>query len=391
SFLSPFSFHHSTHTFQYTGTSTTPRWPSPAYQNLTGNVLPTFLSFSSYPPFPTPPNSPNQPFPTLQETHEYLRMFAAPFVASGKIKLNTEVVRVEELPPVEGGDTGGWKVILRDWGNDKQGEEREEHWDAVAVAVGWYDNPVWPSTPGLDILRDKGVAKHAKEWRGAKGYEGKKILIIGNANSSNDIAAHLAPVARVPIYQSQRREPWFLFKSLPDARIHKVSPVARYEYTPSGHVVAHLEDGRVLEGVDYVLVGTGYRPSPKFIYLLPHPPSSSTKVEPVPLIPTPAPSPARIPNLHRLILHAHNPTLSFIGAAHSYTPFITADLISTWLAFAWSFPELSLYPPSIEQRLVFEQERLKKMEERRKGREGIRVRWLCLVFLARMRMSMSGR
>ncbi|KAF8989762.1 hypothetical protein BDQ17DRAFT_421682 [Cyathus striatus] len=217
----------------------TPHWPSPAYPNLTGNVLPTFLSFSSYPPFPTPPHSPNQPFPTLQETHEYLCTFAAPFVASGEIKLNTEVVRVEELPPVEGGDTGGWKIILRDWGNDKQGEEREEHWDAVVVAVGWYDNPVWPSTPGLDVLRDKGVAKHAKEWRGAKGYEGKKIVIIGNANSSNDIAAHLAPVAHVPIYQSQRREPWFLFKSLPDARIHKIPPVARYEYTPSGHVVAH--------------------------------------------------------------------------------------------------------------------------------------------------------
>ncbi|KAF8989751.1 hypothetical protein BDQ17DRAFT_1372842, partial [Cyathus striatus] len=346
-----------------TNETSTPHWPSPAYPNLTGNVLPTFLSFSSYPPFLIPPNSPNQPFPMLQETHEYLRTFAAPFVASGKIKLNTEAVRVEELPSPLSAEVngGGWKVVLRDW-------KREEHWDAVVVAVGWYDNPVWPSTPGLDILCDKGVAKHAKEWRGAKGYERKKILIIGNANSSNDIAAHLAPVAHVPIYQSQRREPWFLFKSLPDARIHKVSPVVRYEYTPSGHVSAYLEDGTVLEGVDYVLVGTGYRPSPKFIYLLPHLPPSTTKVEPVPLIPTPAPSPTRIPNLHRLILHAHNPTLSFIGAVHSYTPFITADLVSTWLAFAWSFPELSLYPPSIDQRLVFERERLKKMEERRKGK-----------------------
>ncbi|KAF8991590.1 hypothetical protein BDQ17DRAFT_1413663 [Cyathus striatus] len=144
------------------------------------------------------------------------------------------------------------KINVKRRYNNKQGEEREEHWDAVVVAVRWYDNPVWPSTLGLDILREKGVAKHAKEWRGTKGYEGKKILIIRNEDSSNDIAAHLAPVAHVPIYQSQQREPWFLFKSLPDAHIRKVFLVVRYEYTLSGHVSACLEDGSVRGGELYV-------------------------------------------------------------------------------------------------------------------------------------------
>ncbi|KAF8980870.1 hypothetical protein BDQ17DRAFT_1438731 [Cyathus striatus] len=265
-------------------------------------------------PLPTVPNN----RATKAALHSFTVSLRAMLCASG-----SRVRVVEVYPPL-------------DW----LGEEREEHWDAVVVAVRWYDNPVWPSTLGLDILREKGVAKHAKEWRGTKGYEGKKILIIRNEDSSNDIAAHLAPVAHVPIYQSQQREPWFLFKSLPDAHIRKVFLVVRYEYTLSGHVSACLEDGSVRGGELYV--------------------------ELVPPIPTPAPTPARIPNLHRLILHAYNPTLSSISAAHSYTPFITANLISTWLSFAWLFPELSIYPPSIEQRLVFGQEPLKKMEERRK-------------------------
>ncbi|KAL1698743.1 hypothetical protein EV121DRAFT_274224, partial [Schizophyllum commune] len=89
--------------------STTPRWPSPAYPGLIGNVLPEYLSYSDYPPFPTPPGHPEQPFPTLQETYEYLKGFANS-LEPGRIRLNTEVVRVVEkdgpVPSKDGGN--GW-------------------------------------------------------------------------------------------------------------------------------------------------------------------------------------------------------------------------------------------------------------------------------------------
>ena len=136
---------------------------------MIGNVLPEFLSFS-YSPFPEPPR-PHQPFPTLAETHEYLRGFAEPFLKSGAIRLNTEVVAVQELA-----DQAGWKVVLKDWGLGVEPTEEEEVWEAVVVANGWYDNPVWPQTEGIHELARLGLANHAKTYRGPTGYAGKVSL-----------------------------------------------------------------------------------------------------------------------------------------------------------------------------------------------------------------------
>jgi cation diffusion facilitator CzcD-associated flavoprotein CzcO len=132
-----------------------------------GNVLPEFLSFSGH-PFPPPPTSPDQPFPDLIQTQSYLRKFAEPLFTTGKIRLNTEVVAVEQIGP-----DGGWKVVLKDWTDQGKGREIEERWDAVVVATAWYDNPNWPETEGLEELRRKGIAKHAKIWDGPEEFKGK--------------------------------------------------------------------------------------------------------------------------------------------------------------------------------------------------------------------------
>lgn len=147
-----------------------PRWPSPAYPGLVGNVLPQYLGFSGF-PFPERilKERSHQPFPTLTETHEFLRSFADPFIKKGNIRLNWEVVKVEEDTKSE----GGWEVHLRNWNEDANGKDCVETWDAIVVAVGWYDNPVLPDTDGLDVIKAKGCAIHAKDWRGPKEYENK--------------------------------------------------------------------------------------------------------------------------------------------------------------------------------------------------------------------------
>jgi len=61
-------------------------------------------------------------------------------------------------------DGQGWEVALRDWTSaDGMVVER---WDAVVVATAWYDNPKWPDTPGLEKLKENGIARHAREWKG---------------------------------------------------------------------------------------------------------------------------------------------------------------------------------------------------------------------------------
>ncbi|KXN92673.1 Thiol-specific monooxygenase [Leucoagaricus sp. SymC.cos] len=319
-----------------------PRWPSPAYPGLIGNVLPEYLSFSRF-PFPTCQNQ-NQPFPTLLETHNYLRDFAEPFIKDGKIKLNIEVTRVEE---VKGG--GGWNVEVTDW-NIPGGKKRVEHWDAVVIAVGWYDHPVWPDIPGLDTLREKGLAQHAKFYRGPQGYEDKRVFIVGNANSGNDIAAHLAPIAQTPVYQSIRRPAFGGFPSLPDDRIKMVSPVTRFELssseTPDTVITAHLQDGSTIPNIDFIHIATGYKPNPDFIHVFN--PSQTPNSEVMRLVDqNPQPETGtRIPSLHRHILYAYNPSLAFIGSPMSFTPFTIGDISSLWLSLIWSLQIPLLSPPT---------------------------------------------
>nr|GAT43835.1 predicted protein [Mycena chlorophos] len=317
------------------------RWPSPAYEGLVGNVLPEFLSFSAHPHFPEPPSTKDgQPFPSLTETQEYLRAFAAPLLAAGRIRLGLEVLRVEELQQRE-----GWRVLLR----DRDGKDVEEQWDAVVVAVAFYDNEAYPDTPGVDTLRENGLTTHCRTWRGPQGYDGKRVLVVGNANSGNDIAAQLAPVASA-VYQSIRRPNFPGFPSLPDERIARVKPVVEYTVGDDSKTAqARLADGSVLGALDCVIFATGYYPHPSFVYV---------RAADDTLAPLVGPTHRHIPALHRYTLYAFNPSLAFVGTAvASYTPFTIADICSTWLALAWSTTAPISYPTSRKELLAFEQQR----------------------------------
>ncbi|KAF7343853.1 hypothetical protein MSAN_01966600 [Mycena sanguinolenta] len=343
-------------------TSAAPRWPSPAYPGLIGNVLPEFLSFSAFPPFPEPISTiSGQPFPSLSETHTYLRAFASPLSSQGKIRLNTEVCTVEELR-----EQTGWQVRMRRWNLDGSAEDFSETWDAVVVAIACYDHPVFPNTPGIAQLRKLGLARHAQTWRGPDGCQGKRILVIGNANSGNDIAAQLAPVASA-VFQSIRRPNFPGFPSLPDPRIARVAPVQQYiinQLDEVDVVDAHLTDGTVISNLDGVVFGTGYCPFPDFVRVFNR---ADTQQTLVPIV-TADTIPSRVPDLHRYMLYAHNPTLAFVGTAvASYTPFTIADICSTWLALAWT--GAIAYPTTPDGLLAFEAERLAAVAAARKEME----------------------
>lgn len=170
--------------------STRPHWPSPAYRDLKGNVYPSFLEFSDA-PFPPPANG--EPFPTLAETHAYLLRFAEPL--RSRIRLNTEVVKVEEqVAPGSGagagavmgageGQYGGWEVTLREWDpalGVQMGRRVTKRYDAVIVAAGWYDTPLYPATEGIELAKEMGFVHHAKWYRDTSWYEGKRVVVVGN-------------------------------------------------------------------------------------------------------------------------------------------------------------------------------------------------------------------
>ncbi|KAJ6585775.1 hypothetical protein B0H19DRAFT_1110723 [Mycena capillaripes] len=344
-----------------------PFWHSPAYPALVGNVLAEYLSFSHH-PFPEP-ESKIHPYPSLADTYAYLRRFAGPFLASGKIRLSTEVLWVDELP-----DARGWSVTTRDWRAGKDGEVNVEIWDAVVVATSWYDFPVWPeSTPGLAAARAAGLATHAQTWHGPVGYEGKRVVVVGNANSSNDIVAQLKSVAKAPVYRSIRRQGLRRFAFLPDPRVIDAPPITRYIVKSTGKLDLEFLDGSTLTDIDAVVLGTGYSAaSAPFVRVL-QPPVPSEKTQMLTPLTSAHTSPPRIPSLYHHILYAPTPTLAFIGAVMSYTPFTLADVASTWLALFFN-GRLPI-PASLPARLAGENARLEKVARfredgaQREGRE----------------------
>ena len=126
-------------------------------------------------------------------------------------------------------------------------------------------------------------------WRGPEGCEGKvskppfrdgdslahiliaRLLVVGNGNSSNKIAAYSVPLAKSPVYQSIRRPAFPGVPSLPDQRIVMVAPVAKYivKSTPEGNKIdVKLADEMDILDIDMMQVGTGYKSFPEFIYIL---------------------------------------------------------------------------------------------------------------------------
>ncbi|KAK7018276.1 thiol-specific monooxygenase [Favolaschia claudopus] len=407
----------------------TPRnyWPSPAYPALIGNVLPEYLSFSGH-PFPTLPSAQHpthpQPYPTLAETHAYLKAFAAPYLEKGVIWLEREVVEVDEVEGAEGeGEDGregkGWMVRVRDWRGGGHGEVTVERWDAVVIATAWYDFPVWPAIPGLAEAREAGMATHAQTWHGPGGFEEKRTLVIGNANSANDIVAQLkllpSSTPSAPVYRSTRRPALRRFAFLPDKRVRDVPPVVRITITSAygageddkedkdeeekseRKLTIELRSGEILQGIDKVVLGTGYSAAAApFVRALrdhsasspppsPSPSSSSSPSSSRPLpssipksalkplypLTTAHTSPPRIPALYNHILYAPNPSLAFVGAVMSYTPFVLGDLVGWWLSLVWQ-GRIAI-PATIGERLEGERGRVERVRGMRAGEENEEV------------------
>lgn len=285
------------HNSSTTSSSSPPAWPTPAYEGLVGNVLIPLLRFSAM-PFPEPADG---LFPSALETHQYLLDFAAPM--RSHIRTSQEVTSVT---PVYTSPSASptWTVESRDW--TRAGHPTTTHWDAVLVCPGAFDQPYWPPTPGLAALRatHPSLVMHAKTYPGPRPFAGRhnRILVVGNANSANDIAAHLAPLNSGPLYRAIRHPS--LFAHLPDPRITDMPPLASLSPSPDGTTAtATLTDGRTLQGLTTIIFATGYTYA--FPYL--HTPSPIARH-------------GAVPNLHLATLHAQHPTLALLGLSVASNP-----------------------------------------------------------------------
>ena len=170
-----------------------------------------------------------------------------------------------------------------------------------------------------------------------------------------------------------------------------VSPVVRYSVHDTSPAKASvcLEDGTVINDLDVVLCGTGYYPFPDFVKVFKRPEIhsepgygyASTLLEPnahekpsgvnnppehLPVV-VPETRPRRMPHMHRLSIYAPNPSLAFVGTVMTYTPFTTADIVSSYVALVFSH-KLPI-PTSTWDRLQYERDRLDLVKSRLVGVE----------------------
>ncbi|QRN93161.1 alpha/beta fold hydrolase [Archangium violaceum] len=128
-------------------------------------------------------------FYSVDEVMAYLRRYAEAFHLTELIQYESEVVSVSQV-----GDR--WTVTIR-----RNGEERQEEFDGVALCQGSFWQPYFPKKKGLEHF--KGEILHSGQYFDNSSFRGKRVLVIGSGVSAMDIAEEAAEVA-AEVYWSRR-------------------------------------------------------------------------------------------------------------------------------------------------------------------------------------------
>ena len=147
---------------------------SSSYRHLYINTSRERMQYSD---FPMPDSYPD--FPHHSQIADYFDSYVDHFGFRDHIKFNTGVTKAERL------QNGKWRVQLDD------GESHE--YDALVVANGHHWDPRFPEPPFPGNF--SGEVLHSHYYIDNKGFEDKKVLVLGMGNSAMDIAVESSYVA----------------------------------------------------------------------------------------------------------------------------------------------------------------------------------------------------
>ncbi len=156
------------------------------------------------------------------------------------IKFNTSVQWVSYNE-----ETGKFTVTVRDMKCDELSSEEFDH---VVVATGHFSTPHVPSFEGVEKF--PGRVLHAHDFRDAREFTGKNLLLIGSSYSAEDIGTQCHKYGAKSITFSYRSRPMGF--DWPQGFEEKPL-LMRVEGN-----VAHFKDGSTLE-VDAIILCTGYQ------------------------------------------------------------------------------------------------------------------------------------
>lgn len=198
--------------------------------------------------------------------------------------------------------SGMFTVTARDSEKDA---ETVESYDHVIVATGHFSVPNVPEYPGFELFN--GRILHAHDFRDAREFEGKDILIMGSSYSAEDIGSQCWKYGCKSITSCYRTAP--MGYDWPD-NWDEVPALERVEGR-----TAHFIDGTSRE-VDAIILCTGYKHHFNFL-----------------------PDDLRLKTANRLastdlykgVVWVHNPKLFYLGMQDQWFTFNMFDAQAWWV------------------------------------------------------------
>ena len=211
------------------------------------------------------------------------------------IKFNTIVRDVRAVD-------GGFEVTAR---NEETDTEERSVFDHVIVASGHFSVPNVPEYPGFDGFN--GRILHAHDFRDAREFEGKDILILGTSYSAEDIGSQCWKYGCKSVTVAHRTAP--MGYDWPD-NWQEVPKLDRVEGK-----TAHFIDG-TQKTVDAIILCTGYKHHFPFL-----PDDLRLKTA----------NRLAAANLYKGVVFNANPNMSYLGMQDQWYTFNMFDAQAWWV------------------------------------------------------------
>ncbi|KAM9620292.1 flavin-containing monooxygenase 5-like isoform 2-T2 [Morphnus guianensis] len=167
------------------------------YRSVIINTSKEMMCFSD---FPIPEDFPN--YMHNSKIMEYFRMYAQRFDLLRHIRFRTSVCRVSKRPDFAA--TGQWDVVT-----ESEGKQEAAVFDGVLVCTGHHTEAHLPLSTFPGIEKFKGCYLHSRDYKDARDFTDKRVVVIGIGNSGSDLAVEISQTAN-QVFLSTRRGAWIL-------------------------------------------------------------------------------------------------------------------------------------------------------------------------------------
>ncbi|WP_280758636.1 flavin-containing monooxygenase [Prescottella agglutinans] len=214
------------------------------YRFLWSNGPKECLEFADY-SFEEHFGRPIPSYPPRAVLHDYIMGRVDQDDVRKYIRFDTAVRWVEYVPPTNEGEAGRFAVTVADHRNDVLETELFDH---VVVATGHFSTPNVPHFDGIEDF--PGRVLHAHDFRDAREFTGKRLLLVGSSYSAEDIGTQCFKYGAAEVTFSYRSNP--MGHDWPEG-FSEVPLLTGID----GHTV-QFQDGSTRE-VDAIVLCTGYR------------------------------------------------------------------------------------------------------------------------------------